>query len=80
MAPFRYSSTSDDNLADILQGILIEGIAVGEASNLQVDGLLMVVLGLVGADLALHVQSTNLAADAVNSLPIVREYVYLKCL
>lgn len=63
-------STSDNDLTDVLQGILVERITVGEAGDLQVDGLLVIVLGLVGANLALHVKGTNLTSDTVELLPL----------
>jgi len=70
-APFEVLLAGDNNLADVLQGVLVEGVTVGETGDLQVDGLLVVVLGLQSANLALHVQRTNLTGNTVKSLPYV---------
>lgn len=69
-SPPRTRSLGKDNLADVIQAVLVEGIAVGKVSDLQIDGLLVVVLGLVGVDLALHVQSANSASAPDEQLPL----------
>lgn len=65
-APVRLAG--DNDLADVLQSVLIEGVTIGEAGDLQVDGLLVVVLGLIGADLALHIKAAYLAGDTQEAL------------
>ena len=58
-----------DDLADILERILVEGVAISEVGDLKVDNFLVNLLDFVSMDLALHIESANLAGDAVKFLP-----------